>query len=266
MNIIVCIKEIADPEAPADSFRLDPERKILECSPKVLRVINPFDEQAVEAALRIKDRTGAKVTALALGKRLDRVVVKKPLFMGADELILLEDDAFAGGDSWSTVNALTSAIRKIGSYDLILCGRQAADWNAGQIGSGIAEVMGLPCVTVARKIEITDGKAKIERVTSDGYETVEVRLPAVVTVSNEIGQARYPAIQNIRVANKIQPVIWKPADIELDTTAVGEKGKRLKILKLFQPVTEGTCEIMPGDTAQEMAENLALKLRKEKIL
>ncbi|MBP1611173.1 MAG: electron transfer flavoprotein beta subunit, partial [Acidobacteria bacterium] len=112
--------------------------------------------------------------------------------MGADELILLEDDAFAGGDSWSTAHALAAAIRKIGTYDLILCGRQAADWNAGQTGSGIAQLLNLPCVTVARKIEVTDGKALVERVTANGYETVEVTLPAVITVSNEIGQARYP--------------------------------------------------------------------------
>jgi electron transfer flavoprotein beta subunit len=266
MKIIVCIKEIADPEAPSDSFRLNPEKKILESSPKVLKVINPFDEQAVEAALRIKDAMGAKVTALALGKALDRVVVKKPLFMGADELILLEDEAFADGDSWSTARALTAAIRKIGDYDLVLCGRQAADWNAGQIGSGIAEFLGLPSVTVARKIEIFDGKARVERVTADGYETVELPLPAVITVSNEIGQARYPAIQNIRTANKIQPMIWKPGDLDIDPSTLGAKGRQLKILKLFQPVTEGTCELMEGETVQEMAENLALRLRREKIL
>ncbi len=266
MNIIVCIKQIADPEAPADSFKLDAENKIMACSPKVLKVVNPFDEQAIEAALRIKDKYGAKITAIALGNALDRVVVKKPLFMGADELILLEDPAFTNGDSWSIVNALAAAIRKIGNYDLILCGRQAADWNAGQTGLGIAENLGLPSVTVARKIEMADGKAKVERVTADGYETVEVRLPAVITVSNEIGQARYPAIQNIRIANKIQPVIWKPADIGLDPSTVGSAGRRLKIIKLFQPVTEGTCEIMQGETPQEMAENLALTLRKEKIL
>ena len=102
MNIIVCVKEIADPEAPSDDFRLDTDKNVLVASPKVLKVLNPFDEQAVEAALQIKDKSGAKVTALSLGKGLDRVVTKKPVFMGADELILLEDDAFAGGDSWST--------------------------------------------------------------------------------------------------------------------------------------------------------------------
>lgn len=266
MNIIVCVKEIADPEAPADSFRLDTDKNILAASPKVLKVLNPFDEQAVEAALRIKDKSGAKVTALSLGKGMDRVVTKKPVFMGADELILLEDDLFAGGDSWSTAYALAAGIRKIGEYDLILCGRQAADWNAGQTGSGIAELLGLPGITVARKIDILDGRARVERVTSTGYETVEVTLPAVVTVSNEIGQARYPAIQNIRIANKIQPIVWKPADLDIESSSVGSEGRRLKLTRLFQPVVEGKCEIMEGETVQEMAENLALTLRKAKIV
>lgn len=264
MNIIVCAKEIADPEAPAEDFRLDKDRLV--ASPKVLKVLNPFDEQAVEAALRIKDNVGARVTALSLGKGLDRVVTKKAVFMGADELILLEDDAFAGGDSWSTACALAAAIKKIGTYDLILCGRQAADWNAGQTGAGIAQLLDLPCVTVARKIDVTDGKAKIERVTANGYETVEVALPVVITVSNEIGQARYPKIQNIRIANKVQPLVWKPADIGMEPSEVGSKGRRLTLQKLFQPVVEGTCEIMTGETTEEMAENLALTLRKAKIV
>ena len=266
MNIIVCVKEIADPEAPSEDFRLDTDKNVLVASPKVLKVLNPFDEQAVEAALRIKDKVGALVTALSLGRGLDRVVTKKPVFMGADELILLEDDAFAGGDSWSTAHALAAAIKKIGTYDLILCGRQAADWNAGQTGSGIAQLLDLPCVTVARKIEVTDGKAQVERVTANGYETVEVTLPAVITVSNEIGQARYPKIQNIRIANKVQPVVWKPADIGMEPSGAGIKGRRLTLQKLFQPVVEGTCEIMTGETTEEMAENLALTLRKAKIL
>lgn len=266
MNIIVCVKEITDPEAPADSFTLDSVNNALVASRKVAKVLNPFDEQAVEAALRIKDAHGAKVTAISLGKGLDRVVTKKPVFMGADELILLEDEAFVGGDSWSTAYALTAAIKKIGAYDLILCGRQAGDSNAGQVGLGIAEFLGLPNVSVARKIDILEGKARVERVTCDGYETVEVRLPALITVSNELGQARYPAIQNIRIANKIQPTVWKPADLGLDPASLGRQGRRQKLLKLFQPVREGTCEMVGGDTLQEAAENLALTLRRAKIL
>jgi len=220
----------------------------------------------VEAALRIKDAQGGKITVISLGTNLLREVVKKPLSMGADELILLEDEAFADGDSWSTACALAMAIKKIGSYDLIFCGRQAADWDAGQVGSGIAEILGLPGVTVARKVEVADGKARVERVTADGYEVIEVSLPALVTVSNELGEARYPTIKGIMAAKKIEPVVWKPADIGVEPAQVGAGGRRIKLLKLFQPVHEGKCDLVEGESPEEAGVNLALKLREAKIL
>jgi electron transfer flavoprotein beta subunit len=266
MNIIVCVKEVIDPEAPAEEFRLDVDKGVLVPSPKILKVSNPFDEQAVEAALRIKDKSGARVTIVTLGKGFDPVVVKKPLVMGADELVLLDDEAFVDGDSWSTAYALAVAIKKIGSYDLILCGRQAGDWNAGQVGLGIAEFLGLPSVSIARRIDVTDGQATVERVIRNGYEVVSVALPALITLSNELGQPRYPSITNMRKANKIQPLIWKPSDIGLDPSVLGSRGRRLKLIKLFQPVFEGTCEMIGGETPQEAGENLALRLRKERVL
>ncbi|MEW6668554.1 MAG: electron transfer flavoprotein subunit beta/FixA family protein [Thermodesulfobacteriota bacterium] len=266
MKIVVCVKEILDPEAPADFFSIDSTNNRLVAIAKIAKVLNPFDEQAVEAALRIKDRLGAKVTAISLGKQLDRVVTKKPLFMGADELILLEDEGFADGDSWSTAYTIAAAIKKLGQCDLVVCGRQAADSNAGQVGIGIAEFLGLPHVSLARKIDVFDGKAQVERVTCNGYETVEVLLPALITVSNELGQARYPAIQNIRVANKVQPTIWKHVDVGIDPCRAGKLGRRQKLIRLFQPVREGVCEMVEGETLQEAAENLALVLRKAKIL
>ncbi|MBI5444434.1 MAG: electron transfer flavoprotein subunit beta/FixA family protein [Deltaproteobacteria bacterium] len=266
MKIVVCVKVVSDPEAPSEMFALDADRNVLVASPKIPKVLNPFDEQAVEAALRLKDALGARVIALSAGRALDRVVAKKPVFMGADELILLEDEAFANGDSWATARALAAAIRKIGDCSLILCGRQAADSNAGQVGLGLGELLDLPSVSVARKLEIVDGRARVERVLSDGFETVEVPLPAVVTVSNELGQARYPAVQNIRIANKIQPTVWKPADVGLDPATVGNSGRRLKLVKLFQPTTEGACELMEGETPVEAAEHLALALRGSKVL
>ena len=171
MNMVVCVKQVIDPEAPPASFKIDAEKKqaMMQGVPPV---IDPYGEYAVEASLKIKDSKESKVTALTLGKDLLREVVKKPLSMGADELILLEDEAFIGGDSWSTAYALAMAIKKIGEYDLILCGREASDTNAGQVGPGIAEILKLPCVTLAKKIEVSDGKAKVERVTADGYEVV----------------------------------------------------------------------------------------------
>lgn len=266
MNMIVCCKQVIDPEAPPASFKVDAAANKVVPPPGVPPVISPFDEQAVEAALRIKDAKGGKITALSLGISLLRDVVKKPLSMGADELILLEDAAFVEGDSWSTAYALAMAIKKIGQYDIIFCGRQAADWDAGQVGLGIAEILGLPSVTLAKKVEVTDGKARVERVTADGYEVVEVNLPALITVSNELGAARYPTIKGIMTAKRKEPTIWKPADIGVQPSQIGVAGRRNKLVKLFQPVKEAKCEIVEGETPEEAAVKLAVKLREAKVL
>ena len=264
--MIVCCKQVIDPEAPPASFKVDAASNKVVPPQGVPPVISPFDEQATEAALRIKDAQGGKITVLSMGTNLLRDVVKKPLSMGADELVLLEDDAFADSDSWSTAYALAMAIKKIGEFDVIFCGRQAADWDAGQVGSGIAQILGLPCVTVAKKVEITDGKAKVERVMPDGYEVIEVSLPAVITVSNELGEARYATIKGIMAAKRKEPIVWKPADIDVEPSQVGATGRRGKLLKLFQPVREGECEIIGGENAEEAAANLASKLREVKVL
>ena len=265
VNSVVCVKQVIDPEAPPSSFKVDIESKKAVMS-GVPPVIDPYSEYAVEAALKIKDGQGGTVTAISLGNNMLREVVKKPLSMGADELILLEDDAFADGDSWTTALALATAIKKVAEYDLVFCGREASDTNAGQVGSAIAELLGLPVVTLARKIDVSDGRASIERVTDDGCEVIEVSLPAVITVSNEIGEPRYPTIKGIMAAKKKEPVVWKPADIGLEPSQVGAAGQRAQILKLFQPVREGTCELIEGETSEEAAAKLAQKLRDAKVL
>ncbi|MBN2075110.1 MAG: electron transfer flavoprotein subunit beta/FixA family protein [Dehalococcoidales bacterium] len=266
MNMIVCCKQVVDPEAPPASFRVDVSTNKVIPPQGIPPVISPFDENALEAALKIKDAQGGKITVISLGNNLLRDVVKKPLSMGADELVLLEDEAYDEGDAWSVANAISRAIKKIGEYDLIFCGRQAADWDNGQVGSGIAEILGLPSVTLAKKVEPEDGKAKVERVTADGYDVIEVSLPAVVTVSNELGEARYPTIKGIMAAKKKEPIVWKPADIEVDAGQIGVSGRRTKLLKLFQPVREGECEMIEGESPEEAAEKLATKLREVKVL
>jgi len=201
-----------------------------------------------------------------MGTNILREVIQKPLSMGADELILLEDDAFANGDSWTTAYALAMAIKKIGNYDMILCGRQSADQDAGQVGSGIAEILNLPSVMPARKIEISNNKAIIERITDEGYEIIESALPVLVAVSNEIGEPRYPTIRGIMAAKKKSPVIWKPADIGVKTSLIGTAGCRSRLMKIFQPISEGKCEIIEGDTPEETALYLAERLRQEQLI
>jgi electron transfer flavoprotein beta subunit len=265
-NMVVCVKQIADPEAPPGSFRVDEATKSVIPASGVSQVVSPFDEQAVEAALRIKDAHGGKITVLSLGKDFVMDVIRKPMAMGADELILLQDSAFESADSRSTAYALAMAIKKVGEYDLIFCGRQAADWDAGQVGSGIAEFLGIPSVTVAKMVDMVDSKVKVERVVADGSEVIEVSPPVLITVSNELGEPRYPKLKGIMAAARKEVPTWTAQDIGADTSQLGAAGARAKLLKLFVPVKEGKCEIIEGENPEDAAVNLALKLREAKLI
>ncbi|HSW57134.1 MAG TPA: electron transfer flavoprotein subunit beta/FixA family protein [Dehalococcoidales bacterium] len=266
MNIIVCVKQVNDPEAPPSSFKIDPNSNKVVPPVGVPPVLSTFDEYAVEAAIRVKEKTGGKITALSLGINLLRDVVKKPLSMGVDELVLLEDPAYIDGDSWSTSFALFTAIKKIGNYDLILCGRQSADWDAGQVGPGIAELLGLPCITLARKLEVEGNRLKVERVIPDGFELIESTLPALVTLSNEHPAPRYPNVKGIMMAKRKEPIVWKPSDLGLDVAKIGPSGRRTRLIKLYQPVRESHCEIVTADTPEEAGLKLGQKLRDVKVL
>jgi electron transfer flavoprotein beta subunit len=264
VNMIVCCKQVPDPEAPPSVFKVADNKMTL--PPDVKPVIGQYEEFALEAALKIKDTGGGKITALSLGSNFVRDVIKKALAVGSDELILLEDESFEGGDSWSTANALAMAIRKIGEYDLVFCGRQSSDWDAGQVGLGIAEMLEIPAVTLARKVEVADGKASVERVIPDGYQVIEVALPAVIIVTSGIGALRYATLKGIMAAAKKQPVVWKPADIGLEPSQIGAAGRHNRLDKLFQPVKEAKCEMVEGETPTEAGANLAAKLREAKLL
>ena len=265
-NMIVCCKQVPDPEAPPSLFKVDSAANRMVIASDVKPVIGQYDEFALEAALRIKGKQGGKITVLSLGNKIARDVIKKSLAVGADELILLEDEAFEDSDSWATASALAAAIKKVGEYDVIFCGRQSSDWDAGQVGIGIAEILGIPAVTLARKVEFSDGSVKIDRVIPDGYETVDVAPPVLVTVTSELGALRYPALKGIMAAGKKQPIVYKPADIGLESSQVGAAGRRIKLSKLFQPVKEAKCEIIEGENGEEAGVNLALRLREAKLL
>ncbi len=258
MNMIVCVKQVVDPETPAASFKIDPEAKRAVAAKDKGMVINPFDENAVEAALKVKDTHGGTVKILSMGGDSAKEVIKHSLAMGGDEGYKLTDPAFVDTDAYATAANIAEAIKKIGDYDIIFCGRQEADWDAGQVGSGIAEILGIPSVTAIKKIEIGDGKATVERVLADGYETIEVPLPALFTVSNEIGEPRYATLKGIMAAAKKQVTNWSSSDV---TPAEA----RSQMLKIFIPVHEGECEFIEGETPEEAGANLAAKLREVKL-
>jgi len=261
LNIIVCVKQVLDPEIPPAKFRLDPEAKRVIPSEGIPPVINPYDAQAVELALGLKEKHGGKITVLTVGSEAAGSVVKHALSMGADDGVILADESFEGSDSFSTAYILTKAIQKIEDYNLVLCGRQAADWDEGLVGTIIAENLGLPLITLAMAIDVADEELRVKRVTLDGYQVFAAPTPAVVTVSSEVGQPRLPSGWGIIAAAKKQLPVWKAQDIDVDPSQIGAGAARRKLKKLFTPERERKCEIMEGETTAEAAEKLAERLR-----
>jgi electron transfer flavoprotein beta subunit len=267
LNMICCVKQVPDPETPASQFKVDEATKKVLPVPGIAPVISQFDAVAVEAALRIKDKLGeGKVTVVTLGPEGSRDVLKHGLAMGADEGVLLTDKAFEDGDHVATANALAAAIQKLGSFDLVFCGRQAVDWDMGVVGSILAEMLGLPCVTLAKDVQVSDGKAMVERILLDGIEKVETPLPALITVSNELGEPRYPQLRQIMAAARKEVSVWSAGDIGLDASKVGSGGSLLNIERLYVPVRESQCEFVEGDSPEESAQKLAQKLREAKLI
>jgi electron transfer flavoprotein beta subunit len=267
LNMIVCVKQVPDPEAPPSSFQVNEADKKVVPAAGVQPVISQFDAIAVEAALRIRDAAGeGKITLVSLGPAGARDVIKHGLAMGADEGVLLSDAAFEDGDSYTTALVLTTAIKKVGDFDVVLCGRQAVDWDMGVTGSAMAEMLGLPTATIAKQVEQKDGKLVVERVLADGYQTVEVPIPCLVTVSNEMGEPRYPKLQQIMAAARKQVTVWAASDLGLDAGQVGKQGVRLNLDRLFIPVQESQCEFVEGETPEEAANALAQKLREAKLV
>ncbi len=244
---------------PAKSFKIDPEAKRAIPPKDMQLVISDYDESAVEAALKIKDSVESKITVMSLGGESAKNVIKRCIAMGADEGALLNDPLFDDSDSFATAFVLAEAIKKLGDFDLILCGRQEGDWDAGQVGSGIAELLDIPSVTMIGHIEVKDTKIVVERVLPDGREIVEVPLPALVTVGSEIGEPRYPSFRRVREASRKEIPTWNAQDI---TPAE----PRNKMLGLFVPIRELKCEFITGETPKEAGINLALKLREIKAI
>lgn len=266
MHIIVCIKQIPDPEIPSAKFKIDPGTKKVVPPAGVPPVISVFDERAVEAACQLKEKHGAKITVISMGQGKVADVVKHALSMGADDGITLQDNAFENLDSYGTAHVLSKAIHKIGQYDLILCGRQAADWDSGQVGCLLAEMLGIPAVTIARSIQAVDGGLRVERVLKDGYEVVQAPMPCLVTVSNEVGLPRLPTGMGIITATRKKIPAWTAQDIEVDPAQVAPEGAHTEVVKLFVPARDVQCEIVTGKDASEAAVELAVRLRAANIL
>ena len=253
----------------ASDYSIDHESKRIVLPNDVPLVISPFDENAVEAGIQLKEQVGGTLTVISLATTPAPEVIRDlrhTLAMGADHAILLDDPAFEGGDSHSTAYSLAMAIKELDTYDLILCGRQAADWDAGQVALGIAELLDIPAASPVRKIEADEGCVRVECIIDNGYEMLELPLPSVLAVSNEINTPRIPALGGIKRAAKKEIPVWVSTDIDADFSRIGVSGTRTTIESLEIPQYESICEFITGEDLNEAAINLVMRLREEKII
>jgi electron transfer flavoprotein beta subunit len=263
LNILVCVKQVPDPEGPPSAFEVDSAaRKV---TPKgIPPVLSPFDENALEAAIRVKEAAGGSITMLSVGNNLSKAVMLKALASGADRLVTVEDPSCdqEGLDAFATASLLAAAVRKAGPFDLILTGRQAADTNAGQVGLGLAQLLSIPAVSVAGKVEVNGGTARVETVLPDGYEVVEASLPLLVTVSHEVGDLRYPSLMAIKKAKTLPMETFKPADLGMEPGSLVIN----EITELTAPNRERRCRLVEGESPEDAGAKLAALLKEDKII
>jgi len=263
MHIVVCIKQVPDTEE-LPKVKIDPKDNTI-VREEVKNIINPFDENAIEEALRIKEKKSASVTAISMGPPQAEEALRRALAMGVDEAILISDPVFAGSDTWATSYVLSRAIKKLEHFDLILAGKQAIDGDTAQVGPGIAEWLGIPQLTYVRKLEVKDGSIVAERALEDYFEVIETRLPALVTVTKEINEPRYPSLRGLLLAKKKEIPIWNNDYLKLPVDKVGLDGSPTRVIKVFIPELPSKGEIIEGDLNQK-AERVIEELKKRNLL
>ncbi len=262
MNIIVCLKQVPDTEA----VKLNPETNTL-VRDGVENIMNPFDRQALEAALMLKDKEGAKVTVLTMGLPQATDILKEAIAMGADDGILLSDRALAGSDTLATSIALAAAVKHIGGYDLVMCGKQAVDGDTAQVGPEMAEHLGIPQITGALKVDFADGKFVVVRENESSVQTLACAAPLLVTVTRAEKEPRFASIKGKMKARKAVIPTLTVADLAIDTKLVGLSGSPTKVKRVFTPeVPVVESEIINEEDTDKAVDMLFNKLVEAKII
>ena len=260
MQIIVCIKQVPD-TAEIKRVQINPETGTI-IREGIPSVVNPLDEYALEEAVRIKEKQGGKVTVLSMGPAQAEDALRKGLSMGADEAILLCDRAFAGADTLTTAYTLSAAIKKIGRFDLILCGQQAIDGDTGQVGPSLAEQLHVPQVTYVNRVEIEGQNLRVRREVEGGYEELHCPLPALLTVVKGINEPRIPTFSSLAEAMEREIHIWTAGDLGAEADRLGLEGSPTWVVRIWTPEARRNgqeIENSPAEAAQKLASFLKQK-------
>lgn len=257
-SVIVCIKQVPE----TTDVKINPETNTL-VREGVKSIINPFDMYAIEEAVRLKEKFGAKAIVLSMGPPQAEAALREAISMGVDEAYLVSDRAFAGSDTWATSYTLAKAIKKIGDFSIIVCGKQASDGDTAQVGPGISTHLDIPQVTYVKKIEeIKENMARVERMTEEGFEILECPLPCLFTVVKEINEPRLPSLKGIMKSKNAKIQLLTASMLELEEDRIGLKGSPTQVVKIFSPERRKGGEVFTG-AAQEGVDKLVAILKKE---
>ncbi|CBK73098.1 Electron transfer flavoprotein, beta subunit [Butyrivibrio fibrisolvens 16/4] len=260
MNIVVCIKQVPDTKG---GVKFNPDGTLDRAS--MLAIMNPDDKAGLEAALRIKDETGAKVTVLTMGLPKADDMLREALAMGADEAVLVTDRRLGGADTWATSSTVAAAVKKL-DYDLIITGRQAIDGDTAQVGPQIAEHLALPVISYAEDIKVEGNSVIVKRQYEDRYHEVKAQMPCLITALSELNEPRYMTPGGIFDAYDKEVTVWGRDDLtDLDDANIGLAGSPTKIAKASDKVRKGAGEKVALDP-KESVEYIVGKLKEKHVI
>jgi electron transfer flavoprotein beta subunit len=260
LNIVVCVKQVPDTAAEKKlTGQMTLDRETVE------NVLNPFDEYAVEEALRLKDSQAASVTALCVGPESARDTLRKAVAMGAEQAILVTDPVISGSDAWATAYVLAKALKKL-EWDIVLFGMQSTDAVTATVPSMVAEFLGVPQHTYVAKLEVNGSEVKSQRTTEKGYDVIASTTPVLVSVTKAINEPRYPSLKGIMAAKKAQISTWSLADVEADASKVGAVGAKTRVLSVTPSPARTAGAKMEGLGANDAAVAIADFLTKCRVI
>ncbi|MEJ5358907.1 MAG: electron transfer flavoprotein subunit beta/FixA family protein [Desulfobacterales bacterium] len=258
MNVVVLVKQVPDTESlvqiAADGVSIRKE--------DVKWVMNPYDELAVEEALRIREAKGGTVTVVSLGGARVQETIRTALAMGADKGVHIQDPAAEGGDALATARILAAALKSI-PFDLILCGQRGVDEDNGQVGPAVAERLGIPHLALVVKLELLDGRVRGHRLVEGGTVVVEAPLPALITTQRGLNEPRYASLPGIMKAKKKPLEVKTLADLGVDPATVGAAGRKILVQALKLPPTRKAVRMISGETPEAVAAELVRVLHEE---
>lgn len=261
MNIVALVKQV--PEIALIKVDEAANQVVLPAGPGI---VNPFDEYAVEEGLRLKEKHGGTCLVMSVGTDRTESALRDCLALGADDAYLLKDDIFTGSDPQAIARILAAGLKKLGPFDLVIAGKQAIDSDAGQVPAAVAAHLGLPQAMFVKKIESIDGTtAVVHRTTEDGFDVVELKLPAVISVVKEINEPRLPSLKGKMAAKKKTIITWSAADLGLGAEGIGVQSGT-KVTKVSPPPPRPKGEMITGGTPEEIADTLFKKLRENQVI